>query len=183
MTKTPRSSFEDIYRRFAAPLTKFIAKKTNSDQEVVEEIFSRTISAAWQGFATFKNKSSYFTWICKIALNKIADYYREQIHQESIFVAPFLEDIAQIKSNELSPEEKFAVDELRASVRACIMLLPYEKRQLIYLRYWKHMTIKEIAKTFGVNERAIEGKLYRAKQLLKKEIDLKLPELEKAYQK
>ena len=41
-------SFEAIYRLLALPVLKFIVKKMGGDQEAAEEIFGRTISAAWE---------------------------------------------------------------------------------------------------------------------------------------
>src|SRR3990172_1040313 len=167
MPKTPHKSFVILYRSFALHLMKFIVKRVGGNQDMAEEVFARTVSAAWEGWNAFEHKSSYFTWLCRIALNKIADYYREQVHNNSVLIAPFLEDIAEISINELSPSERMALDELRSSIRACIKLLPENIKQLLFLRYWKELTIREIAQQFNVSERAIEGRLYRARCSLK----------------
>lgn len=176
------SPFEAIYKKLAFPLMKFIIKRVGGDEEAAEEVFSRTVSAAWLGWSAFEHKSSYFTWLCRIAINKIADYYREEIHKESIFVAPLLEVIAQANINELSASERIAIDELRASVRACIKLLPEDKKQLLFLRFWKDMTVKQIAKKLSISDRAVEGKLYRTKKSLDKIITLNHPEISPNYE-
>ena len=181
MTKTPHISFVILYRNFTLPLMKFIVKHMGGDQEAAEEVFARTVSAAWEGWNAFENKSSYFTWVCRIAINKIADYYREEIHMESLFVAPLLEDIAQANIDDLSPTERLALDELRASVRACIKLLPEEKKQLLLLRYWKKLTIKQIALQLGISDKAVEAKLYRARKILRETVTIEHPELTPEY--
>lgn len=170
-------SFETVYRKLALPLTKFLVKRTGGNQQAVEEVFSQTIAAAWKGFQTFEHKSSYFTWICRIALNKIADYYREQIHQRSVLVAPTLEEWANIPEQNLGIEEKLALEELCNSVKDCLNLLPYQKRQLLYLRYWKNLSIKKIAQIVGCSERAAEGQIYRAKQEMKRIVEVKHPNI------
>lgn len=177
MDKTPHPSFVVLYRKFTLPLMKFLVKRMGGDTDAAEEIFSRTVSAAWQGFHTFKHKSQFFTWLCRISLNKMADYYREQIHERSLLVVPTLETIANIEDKHLTPEEKLALIELRASIRECLGLLPQEKRQLLYLRFWKELSIKKIAKILGISERAAEGKIYRAKLTLKEVISKKHPSL------
>lgn len=161
---------------------KFIVKRLGGNREVAEEIFARTVCAAWEGWNKFEHKSKFFTWICRIALNKIADYYRKEVHRRSVIVAPFLEEIAQPKDNDLTPEEQLLLDELRISIRSCLTLLPEEKSKLLYLRYWKNMTIAQIAKRFNVSERSVEGKIYRAKQTLKDILDVEYPEIYKAYE-
>ncbi|MBI2600357.1 sigma-70 family RNA polymerase sigma factor [Candidatus Daviesbacteria bacterium] len=182
MIKTPHKSFkyrsfELAYKAFAKPLMRFIIRKMNGDVEAAEEVFSQTLLAALNGYSAFEHKSSYFTWICKIALNKTADYYRELINQKSKFIAPSLELIAKIPASQLSPEEKLALDQLRISIHECLTLLPEEKRKLLYLRYWEDLTLQKIAEIMGTTERAIEGKIYRAKKELKEIILEKHPNL------
>lgn len=170
-------SFEIAYRIFAKPLMKFIVRKMSGDVEAAEEVFSRTIIAALKGYHTFEHKSSYFTWICKIALNKMADYYRELINQRSKFVAPALEHLSKIPSSQLTPEEKIALDQLKVAVYECLLLLPEDKRKILYLRYWQELTLKRIAEIMNTTERAIEGKIYRAKKELREIILQKHPNL------
>jgi RNA polymerase sigma-70 factor (ECF subfamily) len=119
--------------------------------------------AAWRGFSAFKHKSSYFTWLCRIALNKIADYYRDQVNTRSRFIFPNLKALANIESNNISPVEKIALDELRDSVNSCLNLLSPRKRRLLQFRYWQDLSYNEIAKILGVSERSVEGQIYRAK--------------------
>lgn len=173
---TPRS-FEALYKKCALPLMKFLIKKMGGNQLAAEEVFSSTVFAAWKGFHTFEHKSKFFTWMCRIALNKAADYYRGQIHEKSRLIAPTLIDLANIKDTNLTPEEKASLDEIRDCVHDCLDLLPDDKRNLLYLRYWKDMTIKGIAETFNISERAAEGKVYRAKLAFREVVIKKYPDL------
>jgi RNA polymerase sigma factor (sigma-70 family) len=156
--------FNKIYHEVATPLFKFIAKHLRKDQIAVEEVFEETIVAGWRGFKTFRHKSSYFTWLCRISLNKISDYYRDQIDEESRIVVPLIDSLTYIDRVNLSPEESLALKELRGSVNNCLNLLPYEKRRLLWFRYWKDYSYERIGKILGISERAVEGRIYRAKE-------------------
>ena len=168
--------FEMVYRELAKPVYKFLIRKTGGDLEVAEEVSSRTFEAALKGWDAFGHRSSYFTWVCKIALNKLADYYRSQINERSRWVAPLLDEISKIEDKDLSPEERLALKELRGSVKDCLLVLPEEKRQILYLRYWEEMSLGKIAKLTGLSERSVEGKLYRARYELKLAIEQRYPE-------
>jgi RNA polymerase sigma-70 factor (ECF subfamily) len=163
MPKNPYGWFSEFYKKFSTPLFRFIAKRIGADEKITEEIMEETMVAAWRGLRTFRFKSSYFTWLCRIALNKIADYYRDQVHQGSRIVVPLIDAITQKDEESLSPEENLALKELRKSVNDCLNLLPYEKRRLLWFRYWKDMSYAEISRIMGISERAVEGKLYRVK--------------------
>ncbi len=155
-------NFEKIFLAVAGPLKRFIAKRTGESEQVVEEIFSETLASAWRGYTTFKKKSSFFTWICRIALNKIADYYRGQVHRQSQLVAPFIEDL--VVPDTASFEEQLALAQLKVAVNKCLDLLPSQVRQILQLRYWQEATLAEIAQILSISTKAAEVRLYRARK-------------------
>lgn len=182
MKKNPRPAsksqlFEAIYRQLALPVMKFLVKRLGGDQQAAEEVFSRTWAAAWEGWDSFRHKSSYFTWICRIGLNKTADYWRDQVNDNSRWIAPILKDMAIADTKQLSPEERMSLAELRAALRDCLNLLPQDKRQLLQFRFWYGWSLKQISEKLGISERAVEGRLYRAKQTLKRLLRTNHPEL------
>jgi RNA polymerase sigma-70 factor (ECF subfamily) len=156
--------FNKAYKTFSKPLFGFIAKRLGKDPYIVEEIVEETFVAAWKGYAAFKHKSSYFTWLCRIALNKIADYYHDQVNANSGIIVPLLDSLTHIDNSKLSPEEVLALKELRQSVHDCLNLLPFETRRLLWFKYWKEMSYEQIGNILGISPRAVEGRLYRAKE-------------------
>ena len=166
-------NFEKLYKKYISPLTRFVFKKIGSDPLAADQIVSETFEAAWKGYKSFKNKSSFFTWLCRIALNKIADYYRDQINQRSHIVVPTLKKWAQIEqlvqtNKNISPEEQLILNELRDKVNEVLNLLPLEKRKLLWYRYYRDLSYKEISVILKISPRAVEGKLYRAKSSFSK---------------
>ncbi len=160
--------FEELYKKYMSPLTRFVFKKIGSDPEAAEIIISETFEAAWKGYKTFQNKSSFFTWLCRIALNKIADYYRDQINRRSHLVVPTLKQLSQIESKDIAPIEKIALDEIRSKVNDVLNLLPEEKRKLLQYKYYRDLSYKEISLELKISPRAVEGKIYRAKKAFAK---------------
>lgn len=155
--------FEKVYKEFYLPLTKFVMKRMGASEKEAEEVVEETAVAAWRGWNTFRHKSSYFTWLCRIALNKISDYYRDQVNKKSKIVVPLIEALTYTDSKSLSLEEALALKDLRKSVNKCLDSMSPEKRQLLQFRYWYDMSYKEISKIKGISERAVEGQIYRAK--------------------
>lgn len=172
MDKNPQKkapqSFVTIYKELALPLTKFVMKRMGASEDKVEEVVEETVVAAWRGWNTFRHKSSYFTWLCRIALNKISDYYRDQVNSRSKIVVPLIEALTETDSKSLSPEESLVLKDLKKSVNGVLNLMSPEKRKLLQYRYWYDMTYEEISKILGVSERAVEGKIYRAKHEFEK---------------
>ena len=155
--------FDKLYKQFMSPLTRFVFKRIGADPENADIIVSETFEAAWKGYKTFKHKSSFFTWLCRISLNKIADYYRDQINRRSHLVVPTLKRLSQIESKDIAIDEKLILDELRAKVNQVLDLLPPEKRKLLWYRYYRDLSYKEISFILQISPRAVEGKISRAK--------------------
>lgn len=161
-------NFKYYYKKSVSPLTRFVFKKIGSDPEVADQIITETFSAAWKGYKTFRHKSSFFTWLCRIALNKIADYYKDQINNRSHFIVPTLKNLSKIEAiagsdPAMLPEERFVLNELRDKVNQVLNLLPENKRKLLQYRYWHDLSYKEISIILHISPRAVEGKIYRAK--------------------
>ena len=149
-------------------ILRFLLKRSGGDYEAAREALQETFVAALKSYHTFRHKSSYFTWLCKIALNKLSDYYRDQVRHQSHFVVPAIEKFNSIFDPSLSYEEKLTLDELRAKVNACLNLLPPEYRRLLQLRYYEQLSTSQISLKLKLPLRSLEGKLYRAKKLLAK---------------
>jgi RNA polymerase sigma-70 factor, ECF subfamily len=163
-------NISEIYHHLNQQILKFILKRNGGDLESAEAVLQDTFIAAHKSFQTFKHKSSYFTWLCKISLNKLADYYREQIHRRSKIIVPSLNQINSLFDPGLSPEEKLSLDELRRSVNLCLDLLPPQYRRLLHFKYYQQLSGKEICLILQLTPRQLEGKLYRARHALAKTV-------------
>lgn len=143
-----------------------MAKRLGSNGGEAQEIVNEVFIAAWKGWKTFNHKSTYITWICKIALNKIADHYRRQIRHKSHFVVPAVDSFNQIIDPKISIEEKLILDELKQKINKSLSLLPESYKKLLQLRYYEQLANRDISLMLKIPIRSIEGKLYRAKKML-----------------
>lgn len=166
-----------LYRTLGKQILKFVLKRNGGDMEAAEQVVQDTFVAAFRSFHTFQSKSTYFTWLCRIALNKLADYYRDQVNSRSRLVVPAARQLEELLSPELAPEEKMAIDELRANMSRCMNLLPAEYRRLLHLKYYQQLSSKEICVQLNVSPRQLEGKLYRARHSLAKVVGAHYPHL------
>lgn len=166
--KPAPKSFVAIYKELLLPVTKFVIKRMGASEKEAEEVVEETFVSAWRGWNSFEHKSSYFTWLCRISLNKISDYYHDQINRKSRIVVPIIDALTEADTKTLSPDEAMALKELRKSVNKCLDSMSSEKRKLLQFRYWYDLSYSEIAKILDTSERAVEGRIYRAKEEFEK---------------
>ena len=168
MQKKAAFALDILYRTLAHKVLKFILKRSGGDMEAAETVLQDTFIAVFTSFHTFHRKSTYFTWICKIALNKLADYYRHQVHYRSRIVIPTIEQFNALVDPGISVEEQLSLAELKSKVNACLDLLPADYRRLLHLKFYEELSTRDISLKLDLTPRSTEGKLYRAKKALAK---------------
>jgi len=167
----------DLYKQLGSKILAFILKRNGGDFELASQVVQDTFVAAFKSYGTFRHKSSYFTWLCKIALHKMTDYYRQQVNSRSRVVIPTLEQLDSLVDPKISPEEKLSLDEFRQSVNRCLDLLPPEYRRLLHLKYYLDLSNTEICLKLNLTPRKLEGRLYRARQALAGVVSRRYPHL------
>jgi len=168
MAAKTHALFDLLYRQLGRKILGLLLKRNGGDLAAAEAVVQDTFIAAYKSFHTFNNKSSYFTWLCRIALNKMADYYRDQANKKSKTIVPTLHGLSQILSPEISLEEQLMLEDLKTKVNNCLDLLPSEYRKLLQLKYYADLSNQQICLKLDLTERKLEGKLYRAKKALAK---------------
>ena len=158
-------------------ILRFILKRNGGDMDVAREVVQNTFLSAIKSYHTFHHKSSYFTWLCKIALNKLADYYRHQVHYRSKIVIPALNQFNSLIDPGLSLEEKASLTQLREAVNSCLNLLPGQYRRLLHLKYYRQLSGKEICLILQLTPRQLEGRIRRARIALAKVVSSLHPEI------
>ncbi len=154
-----------IYRKYQARLKKFIAQKIDNPQDA-EEIFQETLIAAFDCLSLYSGKSSFFTWLCGIARHEIADYYRKK-KVKTIFLSrlPWLENLA---SEALGPEQILMRRELEKKVSKILTQLSEGYSEVLRLKYYQGLSVKEIAQKLNETVKTIESRLTRARQAFAK---------------
>ena len=166
-----------LYQAFGRRILRLLLKRNGGDLQAAEAVLQDTFVAAFTSFHTFRRKSTYFTWMCKIALNKLADYYRQQVNSRSKFIVPSLQQLDRILDPSLAPEEKLVADQLRQDLNKCLELLPPQYRRLLHLKYYQELSNREISLRLNLTPRKLEGRLYRARHSLAKLIIHHFPHL------
>ncbi len=157
-----------LYQLFGQRILKIILKRNGGDLQAAEEVLSDTFTAAIKSFHTFQSKSSYFTWLTRIALNKMADYYRHEIHQHSRIIVPSVDYFNSLIDPKISLEEQVSLNDLKQKLAQSLNLIPPEYQDILTLKYFRDLSTKEICVKLDLTNRQLEGRLYRAKKSLAK---------------
>lgn len=161
------AAMEEFYRRFAPGLHAFIHCRVREPNDI-EDILAETMTSAVTAIMRFKGQSRVFTWLCRIARFKIADFYRRNVDRNSL---PFDEALAVTCSDETDPETNLLIWQ-------ALLQLNREYRQVLEDKYFTGFNTREIAIRLGRSEKAVESILVRARRAFAEEYRRLEPETE-----
>ncbi len=122
-------------------------------EEDKKDFYQEIVLQAWKGYATFRNESSFGTWLYRISLNTIFSLQRRQ--RKIAFTD------AGVQANMLVTTQNDDTERLYKAIRT----LPDTERAIMSLHLDGYGN-NEVAAIVGITANAVGVKLHRAKQQL-----------------
>jgi RNA polymerase sigma-70 factor (ECF subfamily) len=142
-------------RRRIAPM---VSNATDADDLVQEVLFK-----VWRRLSTFRFEASFRTWITRIAINEALHAYRRQKYHSRCQARENLDELASAFE---SPHQSLTRVETSRTVHRALAGLPEKYRQVLILREFDQLSIREMAKSLDASLPAVESRLFRARVLL-----------------
>ncbi|MDF2946392.1 MAG: polymerase, sigma subunit, SigW [Bacillales bacterium] len=141
-----------------------VALKVSCNTKDAEDITQEVFLQLYRSLSQFKGESTFSTWIYKIAMSKALDYKRKQNrtiqhHNEEMLV--------QIP-NTISPEIILLEKEDKELAYGNIDNLPPPYQEVVKLYYFNELSYQEIADKLDIAVKTVESRLYRSKQIIRK---------------
>jgi RNA polymerase sigma-70 factor (ECF subfamily) len=153
----------EFYRRFRDRVDRKV-KATLSEGPDCEDLTAEILEGAIETIRSgrFRGECRIATFVHAVARNKIAEFLRRRRTDD-------LELTEEIPSAEPSPDEVVARGETVRAIRAAVGRLDSKYRIVLYLHYFRGLSIGEIAETLGLPPRRIsERKDYALKVIRKR---------------
>jgi RNA polymerase sigma-70 factor, ECF subfamily len=115
-----------------------------ADRATAEEVLLDVYTQVWRQASLYDRKrGAPLAWIMTIARSRAIDRLRSGRHDQQSKES--LDNVAEIASNTISPEEATAASERQKLVRSALNLLSPEQREVIELAYYSGLSHSEIA--------------------------------------
>jgi RNA polymerase sigma factor (sigma-70 family) len=149
--------FEILYNRYYSKVLDkcySLVKNRQLSEELAEDIFSKT----FEKLSSFKNLSSFSSWLYSLSYNHCIDYLRlkKKLHYPEWnreHELPEIIDEAEENMNDIDYDNMMIVFE---------MIHPEEKA-LLLMKYQDNLSMKEIAQSLRISEDATKMRLKRAR--------------------
>ena len=136
-------SKEEIYTQYRDKVFGYVKNHVNSIEDA-EDLTSEIFIKIYSKLDSYdESKASLSTWIYSMTSNKVIDFYRtNHVHSE------IPEDLSDEKS---TIEEDVLNKETLEQLAKALESLPEELTDIIVLRYYKGLTLQEVAEKMGLS--------------------------------
>ena len=133
------------------------------NKETAEDIVQDAFLKLWDKPKIWKSDkgAKFTTWFYRIVMNISLDKLRKRSKMMN------LEVVENIAAQELSQEQNIVLNEEQKALDLALKSLPEKQLMALNLCFYEELSNKEAAKIMGVNVKALESLLMRAKAGIK----------------
>ncbi len=167
------SALTTLYEQYIGPVFRFVRRRVGTQAEA-EDLTQDLFLEVCDALPTVVLTKGFRAWLYGIATNKIKSFWTQEYAMPVTSVDALMEDrgwelpAAQTAESTLSITEENLLKELSR-------LLPENQAQVIYLRFYREYSRKEVADALNTNENTVKVWQYRALQTLR---DQRIPFLQ-----
>lgn len=144
--------YDRVYRFLLA-----LSGDPHQAEDLTQEVFYRALLH----IGRYKERGQMFTWLCAIGKNLWLSQCRKESRRRHT-----LTDIPQP-----GPEETLSAREVQNALRRAVAALPEDFRDVVILHVYGGISLKDISAMKGKSESWAKVTYYRARQMLKRELE------------
>lgn len=167
-------AFRVLVERHSHKVFRLAYRMTSNEQDA-EDVVQETFLLAYRRLEQFESRSSFSTWIHRIAINCALDLMRarrrhddDRVSEEDTERPNLLESLP---APDPLPDRLALSAETRRRVQHTLSRLSPAERTAFVLRHFEGMSIDEIAETLGVRANAAKNSVFRAVRKLRQALE------------
>ena len=174
LQKGDRTEFARLVDTYSAPIYRLALKIVGTPQDA-EDVLQETFIKAYRNLSTFEGRSSFSTWLYRIASNEAFMSLRRR-KPEAVSVDAEIEtpdgeqEPVQIVDWCCLPEAELLTTESREYLDMAIDRLPPPLRVVFLLRDIEGLSVRETAEALRISEAAVKTRLLRARLQLRERL-------------
>ena len=146
-----------------------------SNREDAEDLTQEVFVKAFEALPRFKGKSSFYTWLYRIAVNKTINYRKKRNRKRALSLDQFDQEI---KTDEVysdftakgSPLRNISLSELQIKLNEALQNLSEKHRTVVVMHDMQGIPHEEIAKVVGASVGTVRSRLFYARRQMQSEL-------------
>ena len=130
------------------------------------DVLQNTFIRVYKGIQNFKEKSTFHTWMYRIAYNESIRYLEKNKIKSSVSI----ENDNNSYINNLKEDVYFNGDELQLKLHAIISKLSEKQQRVFQMKYFDDLSFREISEILDVSENTLKSSYYSVVKTIEEEI-------------
>ena len=169
-----RQAFETLVERHARRIF-FAARRMTRTREDAEDVVQQSLQKAFVHLNQFEGKSSFSTWLTRIAINEALIMLRKSRGLREVLVSDSAEGeeaqfALEIPDSGQSPEDNYAQRERQRILISALNELPDGTRMAIQLRELDERSTEETARIMGISVGAVKARVFHGRKKLRERL-------------
>lgn len=143
-----------------------VARHHTGDEGEALDVAQEAFISAFASLNRFDPDRPFRAWLLRIAINKCRDWARRRAVRRLFRMAKPLDDAAHIADEGQDPESAAISARELARISAAVAALPANLKDPLILCRIEGMSMADAAQVLGISEKAVETRIYRARQKL-----------------
>lgn len=153
-----------------------VAYRMTGTQQDAEEIVQETFLRAYKSLPRFELRSSFSTWLYRIAVNRSLDFLKAKKMTDTYQVSsnPGHEDDEreiEVAAADPGPDRLLLSTEARQKITQAINQLSPAERVAFTMRHMEGKSIEEISRALNVRASAAKNSIFRAVQKIRQQLE------------
>ena len=133
-----------------------------------EDLVFRTLSHAIAKIGQYGRRSSFFSWLYSI----LANFHRMDMRKKGVTALIFCDELPEREDFASNPAERLDFRTEAEVVREATTRLPEPLREIIVLRYFEDLSLREISALLKLPLSTVKFRLHFAKRKLRETLEL-----------
>lgn len=165
------AALNSLMDRHATTVYQFLVRMLQSEEDA-SDLAQETFVRVYRARASYRPEQRFSTWLFTIAANLARNQWRWRSRHRNVSLDAESETTEQSLGDTLpapgpSPHHAVEAAERAAAVRAAVQRLPADLREALVLCEWEDLPVAEAAAILQTTPKAVESRLYRARNLLR----------------
>ncbi len=167
-------AFEELVERYHGKIYGLTYNMT-SNREDAEDLTQDVFVKAFEALPRFKRKSSFYTWVYRIAVNKTINYRKKRNRKRALSLDQFdqdikTDDVYHDLTSKGSPLRNISLSELQEKLNEALQHLSEKHRTVVVMHDMQGISHEEIAKVVGASVGTVRSRLFYARRQMQTEL-------------
>ena len=162
-------AFDLLVLKYQSRIAKLIARFVRNPADV-QDVAQEAFIKAYRALPNFRGESAFYTWLYRIAINT-AKNHLVAAGRKSPSYAVDVQEVEKFDASEwlkeyATPERELLADEIGATVKSALEVLPPDLREAITLREIEGLSYEDIAQVMDCPIGTVRSRIFRAREAI-----------------